>query len=212
MTVEIRDDEKYYVYVTFFTTNTYMGKLIRFSTRNQYSHVTISFDASLSKMYSFARYHINSPISGGFVVEEPERYLNNNGDVQIKLCKIPLEKDEYHRMVKEFTYFQENKEQMLYNTLNAVLSLLKIKLSMKDSYTCLEFVTYLLHMNNIHAIRELERRLDQYLVYTGSFREIVKKNRETKKEDEYFMKRHRIGVVTDTVFHFQKIMLRLIRA
>lgn len=201
-----------YIYVVFLVTNTFMGKLIRFFTRNQYSHVTVAFDRDLKKMYSFARYHINSPISGGFVVEQPDRYLCNNKDVMVKICKLPVTEEEYDRIHKEITYFHNNKEEMLYNTVNAVLSLLRKRLKVKNMYTCLEFVTHVLRIPNVMAIRELERRLNQYIVYNGSFRDIVRWEQSYTDEDDYFTRRHVIRVILDTVFHFKKVVGRLIRA
>ena len=136
--------------------------------------MTIAFDDDLSKMYSFARYHINSPISGGFVIEQPDRYLSDDNDVMVKICKIPVGEEEYKRIRYQISYFDENKEEMIYNTLNALLSLWKKRLDMKNTYTCLEFVTYLLRYPNFLNIHELERRMEQYVVYSGSFRDIAK--------------------------------------
>ena len=202
----------HHIYVVFLVTNTYMGKLIRFFTHNQYSHVTVAFDGDLKKMYSFARYHVNSPISGGFVVEQPDRYLCNNKDVMVKICKLPVTLEEYDRIHKEITYFNKNKEEMLYNTVNAVLSLLRKRLRVKNMYTCLEFVTHVLRIPNIIAIRELERRLNRYIVYNGSFRDIVKWEQSYTDEDDYFTRRHVIRVIIDTLSHFKKVVGRLIGA
>jgi hypothetical protein len=202
----------HYIYVAFLITNTSMGKLIRLFTRNQYSHVTVAFDQDLNRMYSFARYHVNSPISGGFVVEQPGRYLSDNQDVTVKLCQIPVTGDEYERIRQEITYFNENKEEMIYNTFNAVLSLIRKRLEVRNTYTCLEFVSYLLRYPNVQVIRELERRLEKYVVYNGSFRDIAKWEQSYTDENDYFRRRRVIGVVLDTVFHFKKIVVRLIHA
>ncbi len=204
--------KNYHIYVTFLVTNTNMGKMIRLFTRNRYSHVTIAFDEDLHKMYSFARYHVNSPISGGFVVEQPDRYLTDNNDVTVKICQLPVSEIEYERIRQEITYFSENRDEMIYNTFNAVLSLLRKRLEVKNTYTCLEFVTYLLRFSNIQAIRELERQLNEYVVYDGSFRDITKWEQSYTDEDDYLRRRHVIGVVLDTVYHFKKIVVRLIRA
>ena len=199
-----------YIYVVFIVTNTNMGKLIRFFTRNQYSHVTVAFDKDLRSMYSFARYHINSPISGGFVVEQPERYLNGNNDVTVKICELPVTEEEYERIKTEVSFFQLNKEEMIYNTLNAVLSLLKRRISVKNTYTCLEFVTYLLRYPNVLAIKELERSFEKHVVYHGSLKGITQWEKSYVNEDDYFRRRHVIGIVVDTVYHFRKIVARII--
>lgn len=208
----MNDSTDLYIYVVFLITNTNMGKLIRFFTRNQYSHVTVAFDRDLNRMYSFARYHVNSPISGGFVVEQPARYLSDNQDVTVKLCQIPVTVDEYERIRKEITYFNENKEEMIYNTFNAVLSLIRKRIEMKNTFTCLEFVSYLLRYPNVHEIRELERRLERFVVYNGSFRDIAKWEQSYIDENDYFRRRRVSGVILDTAFHFKKIVVRLIRA
>jgi hypothetical protein len=210
MLLEEKINYNNYIYVVFIVTNTNMGKLIRFFTRNQYSHVTVAFDKDLRNMYSFARYHINSPISGGFVVEQPERYLIGNNDVTIKICELPVTEEEYERIKTEVSFFQQNKEEMIYNTLNAVLSLLKRRISVKNTYTCLEFVTYLLRYPNMLAIKELERSFEKYVVYHGSLKGITQWEKSYVNEDDYFRRRHVIGIVIDTVYHFRKIVARII--
>ena len=208
--LSLENTNNYYIYVAFLVTNTNMGRLIRLFTRNQYSHVSIAFEHDLNKMYSFARYNINSPISGGFVVEEPYRYLINNSDIFVKICKLPVSAVEYKRIKKEVEYFHKHKEKMIYNTLNAVLSLIKKRLEMKNTFTCLEFVTYLLRYPNILAIRELEERLEEYVVYYGSYRDITKWEQESIDEEDYFRRRHIIDVMMDTVSHLKKVMVRLL--
>jgi hypothetical protein len=201
-----------YIYIVFIVTNTNMGKLIRLFTRNQYSHVTVAFDKDLRNMYSFARYHINSPISGGFVVEQPERYLSGNNDVTVKICELPVTEEEYERIRTEVAFFKQNKEEMIYNTLNAALSLLRRRLTVKNTYTCLEFVTYLLRYPNMLAIKDLERRLEKHVVYHGSLKGVAQWEQSYVNEDDYFRRRHVMGIVVDTVFHFRKIVARLINA
>jgi hypothetical protein len=201
-----------YLYVVFVSTNTIMGKGIRLFTRNKYSHVTIAFDRDLRSMYSFARYHINSPIYGGFVVERPGRYLHGEQDVLVKICEIPVEQKEYKRIRQEIEYFQQNREVMIYNTLNALLSLLGKSLDAKNMYTCLEFATHLLRYPRMNAIRELERRLEVHVVYTGSLRDTADWQQEQIGDDEFFRRRRAIGIAYDTVYHFRKVVQRVLHA
>jgi len=201
-----RNQEENFVYVVFIVTNTNIGKMIRLFTRNQFSHVTLAFDQDLRKMYSFARYRINSPISGGFVVEQPKRYLMGNKDVFVKICKLTISQEEHRYIQTELSYFNNNKEEMIYNTLNAVLSLWNKKIDARNTYTCLEFVTHLLHMENVMSIRQLEQSLDQYLIYQGSLKKIARM--EQYFEDEFFQKRHVFGVFVDTVYHFKRVIGR----
>ncbi len=201
-----------YIYVVFISTNTVMGKMIRLFTRNRYSHVTVAFERDLSRMYSFARYHINSPILGGFVTEQPGRYLYGDQDVQVKICEVPVEQEEYERIREEVEFFRQNREIMIYNTLNAVLSLMGKRLTSENMYTCVEFATHLLRYPDMIKIRQLERRLEDYVVYTGGLRDTAVWKREYADEDEFFRRRQMIGIAYDTVYHFRKVVGRVIRA
>ncbi len=96
---------------------------------------------------------------------------------------------------------------MLYNTVNAVLSLFNKKIKLKNTYTCIEFVTHLLNIRDILAIRELEIMLEQYQVYHGGLKEIARLDYEV--EDDYFNRRCLSGIIYDTFSHFGKIILRL---
>ena len=199
-----------YVYVVFFTTNTHMGRLIRFSTRNKFNHVSFSIDPNLNTMYSFARYKINSPIRGGFVTEKPERYLYNGEQINIKICSLALGDEEYERILKELDYFEKHKDQMTYNTFNAILSVFNKKLIMKNAYTCLEFVAYLLNIHEIMTIGELEDRLKNNIVYHGNMQKTTTKMDDTEACDTYFNKRDILEVFTDTALHLGRIFKRLI--
>ena len=48
---------------------TVLGKLIKMYTRSDYSHVSLSLDEKLTKMYSFGRLNAYNPFIGGFVHE-----------------------------------------------------------------------------------------------------------------------------------------------
>lgn len=197
------------IFIVFLSTNTIIGRGIRFLTRNQYSHVAVSLDQDISSMYSFARYHINSPIRGGFVTEKPIRYLHNDQDVSVKLCKICVDRADYDRIRRDISHFIANREQMIYNTLNALLSLFGRQLAAKDMYTCLEFVTYLLRYPKILTIRELEIKLKQQVVYEGSLRQLLS-HEQPLPEDDYFVRRDAIGILSDTVHHIRKVAARVL--
>ena len=195
----------YSIYVVFISTNTNMGKMIRLLTHNKYSHVAIAFNGNLHRMYSFARYHINSPILGGFVTEKPLRYLYDNQDVAVKICEMPIRQEEYNRIDREVKYFSRNSEEMIYNTVNAVLSLMGKRLYARNMYTCLEFVTYLLRYPEMTAISELENRLKDYVIYRGSLREMLAWEQEDITTDEFFCRRGAVGVIADTVCHIRRV-------
>ena len=61
--------KKIYIVLTY--TGTWLSKVVRFYTRKDYSHVSISLDENLNNMYSFGRINPYNPFSCGFVKESP---------------------------------------------------------------------------------------------------------------------------------------------
>ena len=61
-----------YIYVLLSRTHTTPARLIRFFTREPYSHASIALDIELNQLYSFARKHIHNPFDCGFIEENIE--------------------------------------------------------------------------------------------------------------------------------------------
>ena len=59
--------EKAYIVLT--NTGTALSRLVRFYSRDEYAHVSLSLDKGLRHMYSFGRLNPKNPFIGGFVHE-----------------------------------------------------------------------------------------------------------------------------------------------
>ena len=57
------------VYVIMMQIDTFIGKAIRFFTREEFNHASICLTEKFDKFYSFGRIIINNPLAGGFVIE-----------------------------------------------------------------------------------------------------------------------------------------------
>ena len=57
------------VYLVLSYTGTILSKIVPFYTKKEYSHVSISLDKDLKKMYSFGRLNPYNAFIGGFVHE-----------------------------------------------------------------------------------------------------------------------------------------------
>jgi hypothetical protein len=60
--------KKIYIILTY--TGTILSQIVKVYTRREFSHVSISLDEDLTKMYSFGRLNPYNPFSGGFVHEK----------------------------------------------------------------------------------------------------------------------------------------------
>ena len=163
------------VYIVFSATPTGMGRLIRLATRNQYNHVSLSFEADIQKLYSFARYHRTIPLYGGFVVESVLRYGALAGRSRVKICRLTVEEPYFTYLRNHLDRLWNEREEYIYNTPAALASLARLRADIPRAYTCASFIQEELARCRLEGvdpdccptIRRLERLLDSYVVYEG---------------------------------------------
>lgn len=162
------------VYIVFSATPYKMGKLIRTVLHNQYNHISLSFDKNLSTMYTFARFHENAPLYGGFVSESPCRYQRSGHSAHLKVCRVEVPEENY-RALRAFVEQMENgNRKFIYNLYSAMFTPLHLRLMIRDSYTCAEFVGDALSIagldiprGSFHSLKGLERLLAPSVIYEG---------------------------------------------
>lgn len=185
------------LYIILTKSNTRMGQLIRFFTHYKYNHVSIALNENLQPLYSFARYHSNSPFVGGFVEESWLRYLYANKDVEIKVYKININADDYARIQNTVSGFIDNKHHYKYD-IWAALKYKHAKASTSDyKFTCLTFAEKILHeaniitdRNRINSIEELGKCLDGFycknvIISPDNIEEYQWANDEFYRKDTY---------------------------
>ena len=162
------------IYIVFSATPYRMGRMIRAVLRNTYNHVALAFDEDLSTMYSFARFHANAPLYGGFVYESLRRHYHGNHCSHIKVCRLEIEDENYARLRAFVSGMEHHARHYIYNTYSALLTPLHIRLLIRDSYTCAEFVGDALSLAGLalprgafHSLKRTERLLDSCVIYEG---------------------------------------------
>lgn len=168
------------VYIVFSATPYKMGRLIRTVLHNEYNHVSLAFDEDLSTMYSYARFHEDAPLYGGFVAESPCRHVRGENSSRIKICRLELEEENYLRLRRFVSDMENGGHRYIYNTYSAILSPLHIRFLIRDSYTCAEFVGDALSVAGLalplgafHSLSRTERLLQPYVVYEGLCRDYI---------------------------------------
>ncbi len=140
--------------------------------------MALSFAEDLSSCYSFARRYRKTPFCGGFVSESPKRYVKNGRAAKIRVYKIPVTEKEFLDAKKKCLGFEKMGEKTVYNNFSAVMSLVHMKVKVKNAYTCVEFIAEIL--NDISSVKSVSKkkwysvdslmmRLERFKVYTGSF-------------------------------------------
>lgn len=162
------------VYIVFSATPYRMGRVIRTVLHNTYNHVAIAFDEDLSTMYSFARFHVNAPLYGGFVSESLRRHFHGGSCSRIKVCRLEVGEENYARLRAFVSGMESSAHHYIYNTYSALLTPLHIRLLIRDSYTCAEFVGDALSIAGVeiprgafHSLKATERILEPCVIYEG---------------------------------------------
>jgi hypothetical protein len=207
-----------YIYIAFISTPTGIGKVIRFVTRNIYSHVAVSFDKNLNTMYSFARYYKNAPLFGGFIEESILRYsLFNANSIPVKISAIPVSEQKFKEAVDYINAIREKSSEYIYNSYSMAMALFHKRVHIGQAYTCLEFASSVLTECGIaeeikpdryYSIADLEKILKDFVIYEGELWDLG--CAQDWGNDLFFLKSSRRKAFKNTVKQFYQLTKRLI--
>lgn len=164
-----------YIYIVFSNTPSKMGSFIRAMTHGAYNHVSVALDGNLSEMYSFARLKRDTPFCGGFVHEGAERYRIGDRTADISVCGVNVGEEGAARVRGRIKSMQENPDTYVYNMLSAMFVPLHRCVSVRDSFTCVEFAVAILKLagfslsDECYSATELYMQLHDCEVYKGEY-------------------------------------------
>lgn len=101
------------IYLVFSNTGTLLARCINFYTKDPYVHVSLSFDNSFKKMYSFGRVFPLIPFIGGLVEENLQdgvykRFQNS----RCVIYKISVDNNQYNLLKKELESFLKEQKKI----------------------------------------------------------------------------------------------------
>lgn len=143
-----KGSKKIYIVLTY--TGTILSKIIKIYTKEEYSHVSISLDKKLKKMYSFGRLNPYNPFIGGFVHEGInhgtfKRFKNTITEIY----EVEITNEQYNKIRQEIKKFKVDRNNYTFNLIGLFLAAINYKYSKVNSYYCAEFVGYLVKEANI---------------------------------------------------------------
>lgn len=165
----VSDSKKLYIMIS--RTNTKMGNFIRFFTRYDYNHVSLSLDKELKSFVSFARIVQDAPLYGGFVTESFERFLHKGKNSQVKIYEVDITQEKYNNLEKLFSLADNPNNGLVYNYLDALMTPVGINIKIKGAYTCLSFANTVLG-TNCKNIKALSNTLKNNLIYKGTLKDL----------------------------------------
>lgn len=129
------------VYILLTNTRTVLSRAIKFYTKINHNHVSVSLDSSLSEVYSFGRKQVHNPFIGGLVQENMRHPFYSKADCAIYKCKISESQHQHLHLLLRDMY--SNRDQYKYHFLGLIGILLNKKFDRQNAYFCSHFIATL---------------------------------------------------------------------
>lgn len=166
------------IYLVFTYTGSFLSTLIRMYTKKEYSHVSISLDHDLTKMYSFGRHRPYNPIDAGFVRESPNfGTFKRFKKTKTRICSLEITEEKYQKLEAIIKKMKKKKNLYKFNFLGLVAVALNMKVKRERHFYCAEFVKYVLEESKVSTFPEIvkpedfEKIADLKEIYRGFLQE-----------------------------------------
>jgi len=136
------------VYVVLIRGNSPVSALITGFTGSEFTHASISFDSSLTEMYSFAGKNARNTLEaiiGGFKRENIQDRFYKENDIPYAVYLVASTKGAVKRMKKRLNYFIKNETNFRFDYLGLVKNFFKIPDDPKYTWFCSRFVADILN-------------------------------------------------------------------
>lgn len=133
------------IYIVLTHTGTLLSRLIKYFTKDEFSHSSIALDMELKEMYSFGRLNPYNPFIGGFVHESIhngtfKRFYNT----YTKVYSFEITDVQYVKIKNQIKQIGEERENYTFNVMGLLAAGLHKKIGKEHSFYCAEFVKYIL--------------------------------------------------------------------
>ncbi|MCM1295168.1 MAG: GNAT family N-acetyltransferase [Muribaculaceae bacterium] len=149
MTEAVGEDAEFApVYVVLIRGNSPVSALISGFTGSEFTHASISFDSSLTEMYSFAGKNVANTLEaiiGGFKRENIQDKFYKENDIPYAVYLVESTKGAVKRMKKRLQYFIKNETKFRFDYLGLVKNFFKIPDDPKYTWFCSRFVADILN-------------------------------------------------------------------
>jgi inositol transport system substrate-binding protein len=138
------------VYILLTRSKTTISKVIALTTKDSYTHASISFSENLFPMYSFSREHIHIPLPANIRIEPLfSGFYKKYDKIPCALYSIDVDDEKYYSAKKFVEEMLENKKTYAYNLIGLLCCRFGFKYDRKNKYFCSEFVSKVLMEKNI---------------------------------------------------------------
>lgn len=156
--------KKIYIILTY--TGTILSQIVKVYTKREFSHVSISLDENLTKMYSFGRLNPYNPFSGGFVHERINQgTFKRFKNTKTKIYSLEVSEEKYKELEKLIKEMYNAKDSYKFNILGLIGILINHQVKRENYFYCAEFVKYVLEQSSIIELPDLVKPEDFEKIY-----------------------------------------------
>lgn len=195
------------VYLMLSRTTTGMGSVIRSFTGSKYNHVSLTLDPKLERFVSFARYVREVPLAGGFVTEDAQRLLCEEGPLQVRIFRLELGEEREQALEQLSALADDPDSGLIYDSLGALLTTWKLRIRIPGAYTCLGFASAVLG-KPFRCLQELEAYLEPFEVFCGDLRQRIGDSGD--RSGAYFRHKGVVRGTGETFGHFLRLLGRIL--
>lgn len=142
------------IFLLFTFTDSIPSKIIKYFTKANYSHVTLSYDISKKDFYSFSRKYTYFVIPGGFIKENlDEGMMKRFSHGKCLLCKLLVSEESFAAITNRIEEMYNN-NCFKYNLIGLLFCSMNKTLSRKNYYFCSEFIANILSQSNIISLEK----------------------------------------------------------
>lgn len=146
--------KKFYIILTH--TGTILSRIIKYYTKDEFSHISIALDADLEEMYSFGRLNPYNPFWGSFVHEHINKgTFKRFKKTRAEVYSLFVTDEQYEKAQKLVKHFNNNKEKYRFNFIGLACVSINKKIIRKNTFYCAEFVKHILKMSGVTEVNEL---------------------------------------------------------
>ena len=104
------------IYIVLTHTGTNLSKIIKFFTKDEFSHISIALDQNLDEMYSFGRLNPYNPFWGGFVHEKiNEGTFKRFYKTMSQVYSLEIDETKYNKIKEAIEIIKKDKKKYKFN-------------------------------------------------------------------------------------------------
>lgn len=133
------------IYILLTRPTTIVSRVIHRATRDQFTHISVSFEKDLEPLYSFSRKYARSPLPAGMTTEAiAGGFYKDRGYISCALYELKVSESTFLQAKSSAEDMYRRSEAYRFNIIGLALCKLNIPFERNNHYFCSQFVSSLL--------------------------------------------------------------------